>query len=153
MNERLVDDVTIRDFEPQRDEAVVGVMVGEVWSGGNDDLMEEQFGVVGDRPWQEWMAESVLAYLKAEGARSFVAEKDGEVVGFCSYVVDEGRGLGTVGYNGVARKWQGRGIGSAMLGFVLERIKGEGMEYGAVIVADNEQHGPARHNYEKHGFR
>ena len=99
------------------------------------------------------MSQSVLAYLQADGARSFVAEMDGELAGFCSYVIDNARKRGTVGYNGVARRHQGMGIGSTMLDFVMSRIRAEGMEYAAVIVADNEEHAPARGNYEKHGFR
>ena len=91
-----------------------------------------------DRPWSEWLAGSVLSYLKADGTRSFVAEHNEEVIGFCSYVIDEARSRGTVGYNGVARDQQGRGIGSAMLDFVLSGIRAEGMEYAGVIVADNE---------------
>jgi GNAT superfamily N-acetyltransferase len=153
VTEYLIGDVTIRPFDPQRDAERVHAMVGEIWRGAGDALMEEQFGLIGGKPWQQWLAQSVLSYLRAEGARSFVAEQNGEMVGFCSYVIDEARSLGTVGYNGVAREYQGRGIGSAMLGFVLSSMKAEGMQYAAVIVADNEEHLPARRNYEKHGFR
>ena len=64
-----------------------------------------------------------------------------------------GRKWGTVGYNGVALDHQGQGLGSAMMGFVMSGIRAEGMEYAAVIVADNEEHAPARRIYEKHGFR
>ena len=46
-----------------------------------------------------------------------------------------------------------KSVHSAMLDFVLSGIRAEGMEYAGVIVADNEEHLPARRNYEKHGFR
>ena len=152
MTEHRIADITIRPFDAERDAERVQVIVGEIWGGGDDALMEKEFGVMGGRPWSEWISESVLSYLKADGARSFVAEQDGDVIGFCSYVIDEARSRGTVGYNAVARNHQGLGIGSAMLDFVLSGIRAEGMEYAAVIVADNEEHLPARRNYEKHGF-
>ena len=152
MTEHRIGDITIRPFDAERDSERVRVIVGEIWGGGDDALIEKEFGVIGGRPWSEWMSQSVLSYLKADGTRSFVAERNGDVIGFCSYVIDDARKRGTVGYNGVARNHQGRGIGSAMLDFVMSRIRAEGMEYAAVIVADNEQHAPARRNYEKHGF-
>ena len=153
MTEHLIDNITIRRFDAERDAERVEAIVGEIWRGAADALMEEQFGLIGDRPWQGWLSEAVLSYLQAEGARSFVAEEDGSVIGFCSYVIDEARGCGTVGYNGVTLDHQGRGIGSAMIGFVMSGIRSEGMEYSAVIVADNEEHAPAQRVYEKHGFR
>jgi ribosomal protein S18 acetylase RimI-like enzyme len=152
VTEHRTGDITIRPFDAQRDAGRVQAIVGEIWSGGDDALMEREFGVIGGRPWSEWMSQSVLSYLQAEGTTSFVAECDGQVIGFCSYVIDDARKRGTVGYNGVARNHQGRGIGSAMLDFVMSRFRAEGMEYAAVIVADNEEHAAARRNYEKHGF-
>ena len=153
MAEHHVGDITIRPFDAEQDAECVQVIVGEIWGGGDDALMEHKFGVIGGRPWSEWLSGSVLAYLQADGTRSFVAEQNGDVTGFCSYVIDEARSRGTVGYNGVARNRQGFGIGSAMLDFVLSGIRAEGMEYAGVIVGDNEEHLPARRNYEKHGFR
>jgi len=152
MTEHRIDEIAIRPYEAQRHAERIKVIAGEIWGGGDDALMEKQFGVIGARPWSEWVSQSVLSYLQADGARSFVAEQNGEIVGFCSYVIDEARSRGTIGYNGVARSQQGRGIGSAMLDFVLARIRAEGMKYAGVLVADNEAHLPARRNYEKHGF-
>lgn len=145
-------ELKIRPFDAERDTPIVREIVSEIWVGGNDALMEQEYGIIGGRPWGEWMSESVLAYLNDDGTRSFIAEKDDEVVGFCSYVIDEGRSLGTVGYNGVAKKRQGERIGTAMLDFVMDCFNKEGMQFAAVIVAQNDEHIPARKNYEKHGF-
>jgi ribosomal protein S18 acetylase RimI-like enzyme len=153
VTEHRIGDITIRPFDAERDAERVKVIVGEIWGGGDDALMEKEFGVIGGRPWCEWLLQSVLSYLQADEARSFVAEQNGDVIGFCSYVIDEARSRCTVGYNGVARNHQGLGIGSTMLDYVLSGIRAEGMEYVGVIVADNEEHLPARRNYEKHGFR
>ena len=152
MTEYQVDEIIIRPYDAQLDAERVKLITSEIWGGGNDALMEKEFGIIGGMPWSEWISQSVLSYFQAEGTRGFVAEKNGEVVGFCSYVIDENRSRGTVGYNGVERNQQGRGIGSAMLDFVLSRMKAEGMEYADVIVADNQEHLPALGNYEKHGF-
>ena len=153
MTEHRIADITLIPFDPQRHAQTLRAIVAEIWDGSNDALMEKQFGLIGHKPWDEWLSQSILSYLTVAAGRSFVAEKNGDVVGFCSYVIDEARSRGTVGYNGVARNHQGSGIGSAMLDFVLSRIRAEGMEHAVVLVADNQQHIPALRNYEKHGFR
>ena len=146
-------DLTIRPYESDRDAARIREIVGEIWSGGADAILEREYGVSGDRPWCYWQAQDVLGYIGAAGARSFVAELGGAPIGFCSYTVDHARSRATIGYNGVARANQGRGIGTAMMDFVMERIRGEGLEFAIVLVADNEEHIPALRNYERHGFR
>ncbi len=143
---------TLRPFEPG-DAGRIGEIVGQIWSGGGDALMEAQFGVIGGRGWGQWQAQSVLDYFKGENCHTFVVEEAGEIIAFCSYVLDMQRSLGTVGYNGVAPEHQGRKLGNAMMAFVMERFHAAGMRYAAVIVADNEQHAPARRVYEKHGFK
>ena len=153
MTEHHIGDITIRPFDEQRDSERIRQIVGEVWEGGFDALMEKEYGVIGDRPWDEWLSQSVLAYIGPDGARSFVAEQNGEVVGFCSYAIDNARKCGSVGYNAVALSHQGRGIGSIMMEFVMDGIRAEGMEYARVLVADNQEHAPARRIYEKYGFR
>jgi len=153
MTKARTDDFTLRPFDPQRDAQRLREIIGEIWGGGDDALLEKEFGLIGGRPWADWLSDTILAYLQAEGTRGFVAEQEGQVIGFCSYVIDQARKRGTVGYNGVARSHQGREIGSAMLDFVMSRFRAEGMDHAVVIVGDNEEHLPARRNYEKHGFR
>lgn len=153
MTEPLTGDITLRPYEAERDAARVKEIVAEIWGGGDDGLMEKLYGVQGGKPWGEWTSAAVLAYIGAEGARAFVAEENGEIVGFTSYGIDEVRKRGQVGYNGVARSHQGKGLGTAMLDSVMERFREEGMEYATVMVMDNEEHLPARKNYERHGFK
>jgi GNAT superfamily N-acetyltransferase len=152
VKERRRADVTIRPFDEKRDVEPVKAITAEIWGGGNNALMEKEYGLIGGKPWGVWTAKAILEYFKLNEVRSFVAEKDGAVVGFCSYAIDSARKLGTVGYNGVAKSCQGMGIGSIMLDFVMSAIRTEGMEYAMVLVADNEEHIPALRNYEKHGF-
>lgn len=147
-----VGDIVIRPFDPDCDSQRIREITAEIWSGGGSGLMEMEFGTIGGRPWSEWQSDSVLSYFGGENAQAFVAELDGEVIGFCSYVIDSVKSIGTVGYNGVAKAHQCKGYGSLMLDFVMEGIRAAGMSYANVIVADNDAHAPARANYEKHGF-
>jgi ribosomal protein S18 acetylase RimI-like enzyme len=153
MTQTLVEGITLRPYDAERDAARVKEIVAEIWGGGDDALMERLYGIQGGKPWGEWTSGAVLRALGNPETRGFVAEENGAIVAFASYGMDEVRKTGTVGYNGVARSHQGRGLGTAMLDFVMERFREAGMEYARVLVFDNEEHLPARRNYEKHGFK
>jgi len=152
MHEERNANITIRPFDKTRDTEKIKAIAGEVWSGGDDALMEAKFGIVGGRSWNDWIAQSVLSYLTMQCTKSFVAQSHGETVGFCSYLIDKHRKRGTVGYNAVTPNQQGKGIGSMMLEFVVDRLRTENMEHAVVMVAINEEHAPARRIYEKNGF-
>lgn len=152
MTVQLTDEITLRPYDATRDADTVTAMAGDVWRGAGHEVVENKFGPVGGKPWRQWLSDDIRGYLAGADCRAFIAEMDGQAVGFCSYVIDAERSRGTVGYNAVAPNCQGRGLGSAMLKFVLAQIKAEGMQFAGVIVADNPEHEPARRMYERHGF-
>lgn len=133
----------------------IAEIVGEVWHGGGDALLEARYGQIGAHPWQHVMAESVLSWMQAPNAAAFVVEdttlKD-QVVAFTSLQIDRDRDTGTVGYNAVARSHQGQRIGHLMMDHIMNRIRESSVGHAAVMVADNDDHAPARRVYEKHGF-
>ncbi len=137
------------DLEP------IEVMVANIWTMGRAAAMEQQHGLIGGKPWQEWVVPGIIANLKsklAEG-RLLVTELDGEVVGFISYGIDRDKSIGTIGYNGVRRDSGGRGVGSRQLQHVLDIFRSEKLRLAAVQTGLNEGHLPARRLYEKAGFR
>ena len=130
-------------------------IIGAIWEGGGDAIVEKQYGQIGHAPWQQYQSEAVLQWIQAPGASAYAVidtEAGGQIVGFCSFMVQRERDTATVGYNGVAPSHQGRGIGSLMMGYIMERIRESGVGYAGVIVADNDAHAPARRVYEKAGF-
>lgn len=143
---------TIRPFDPASDSTRVSQIVSQIWHGGGPALVEAKYGPVGGKPWQQWMSQMVLDDFNAPKWHAFVVEHDNVIVGFCSYNIEPERSRGTVGFNGVAADCQGKGLGSAMLRFVMDKIRSSGVSFAAVVVADNEAHGPARRVYEKQGF-
>ena len=118
---------------------------------------------------REW-GEELFEFLYANGAERikanvgrhlaehpdwiFVVEKGegGEMAAFIQYLLDEERGLGTVGLNAVAPEHQGRGIGTMMYDFVLDRFREAGLKYARVRTGLNEAQAGARRAYEKAGF-
>ena len=136
----------------QADIGKVAAIVKKVWSMGGDYLMEQKYGRIGNKSWDEWISEDVTKYITDELEHFLAADCDSELAGFISYRLDSHRQIGTIGYNAVHPEFRGRGIGTLLLNRVLTIIKEEGMLYSKVITGLNEGHSPARKMYEKAGF-
>ena len=81
-----------------------------------------------------------------------VAAADGTLLGFFCYVLDSATKIGEIDLNAVHTDFQGGGIGSAMYGFALARMKAAGMEVATVATGADASHAAARRAYEKAGF-
>ncbi|MEM7119887.1 MAG: GNAT family N-acetyltransferase [Pseudomonadota bacterium] len=84
--------------------------------------------------------------------RVFVAEADGEIVGFCAMSLDRDARVGEIGLNAVHPDHQGKGIGTVMYDHVLARMREDGMSVATVGTGGDASHAPARRAYEKAGF-
>ena len=114
---------------------------------------------MGDDLWQrehpgdplEKKADSVENFCRENPDRAFVTEIDGEVVGFCTFMLRD-NGVGVVGNNAVSPAAQGKGVGSRQYEECLQRMRDAGMEYATVHTGLDPAHAPARRAYEKVGF-
>ncbi len=127
-------------------------IVRAVWAIGSDFTLEEKYGVVGDQRWDRWLVPKVMSRLWDEIGSILVAEVEGEVAGFVSYAVDRAREVGTIHYNAVDPRFQGRGVGTMQVERVLEIFRDHGMRIACVGTGLNDGHAPARRMYEKAGF-
>lgn len=82
----------------------------------------------------------------------YAAEVDHTVVGFVSFQLNKDTRVGEIGLNAVHPNYTGRGIGTKMYGFALERMKAAGMKVATVGTGGDPSHAPARRAYEKAGF-
>jgi GNAT superfamily N-acetyltransferase len=82
----------------------------------------------------------------------YVALIDNEIVGFVSFSLDAERRIGEIGLNAVHPDHAGRGIGTALYDFAIDRMKRSGMLLATVGVGGDPSHAPARRAYEKAGF-
>ncbi|MFH2067986.1 MAG: GNAT family N-acetyltransferase [Candidatus Omnitrophota bacterium] len=131
----------------------VSEIVKKIWGMGGDSLLEQRFGIIGNKPWQEWTSADILKYIREKMGFFLAAELKGKVVGFATYRLDQDRKIGTVGYNGVDPDYGGKGIGTKLVEKTLNRMRKNGIVYARVITGLNEGHKPARKMYEKIGFK
>src|SRR5262249_61429725 len=76
-------------------------------------LLEQRFGVLGGRPWQEWKAEQIDRHFPQHPEGTYRAETDGKVVGGVTFRPDEHPKIEAIGNNGGEPKYRNRGIGTA----------------------------------------
>ena len=102
--------------------------------------------------WRKSQKEVVEKVCNEEKIATWVAEVDGEVVGFVSYEINENSKIGEVQMTAVHPEHQNCGIGTQLNLFALEKLKESGMKLAVVGTGGDDGHAPARRSYEKAGY-
>ena len=115
--------------------------------------LEKRYGVMGERPWQDWKGAQVDRFFAEHPEWVHLGEIAGEIVAVVTFRLDEQRKVGTIGNNGVDPRYQGKGIGTEMYRYVLGLFRAAGMRYAEVETGLDDAAAPARRAYEKVGFQ
>jgi len=137
---------TEADLEP------IVAIARRIWTMGMSKRLEDRFGVQGGKSWDEWTAADIGGAVRARLASCLVAEVDGQVAGWVTWIINRDRNQGQIGYNGVAPEFRGHGIGTTLVRMALDKLREAGMPIAVVITGLDEGHAPARRVYEKCGF-
>ncbi len=84
---------------------------------------------------------------------SWVAVLDGTVVGLIIYELHHDHQWGEINFLVVHPDHQNDGVGTALNNFALEKMREAGMKRAEVGTGADPAHAPARHAYEKVGFK
>ena len=103
--------------------------------------------------WREDQQQAVEKVCASPGTRVWVAEVNGETVGFVATgVFDPERNVGEISMLAVDPDYQARGIGTALTEVALEGLEDVGMRIAVVETGGDPGHAPARRTYERAGF-
>ena len=102
--------------------------------------------------WRVSQQKAVKDVCAAEDTNVWVAIDAGATVGFVAVKLHSEDSMGEIYMVAVDPDFQGRGIGSALIEFALDRMKDAGMSIAMVETGGDSGHAPARHAYEKSGF-
>lgn len=144
-----MDDIIIRSATAADAEAI-GEIAKAAWKPIFDGYREQ----MGDEIFHFLYPEDPTEKKKEECARAadsgacFVAEYEGKVVGFATYLIKET--LGILANNAVALR--GRGIAGLLHARIFEEMKALGCKAVEVRTGLDDAHAPARRAYEKDGF-
>jgi GNAT superfamily N-acetyltransferase len=103
--------------------------------------------------WRVSQQKAVEAGCAAEDTHVWVAIEADSITGFVAVKLDAETYMGEIYMVAVDPAFQGYGIGSALTQFALDWMKEAGMSIAMVETGGDPGHAPARHTYEKLGFR
>ncbi|MBO35779.1 MAG: hypothetical protein CMO64_06285 [Verrucomicrobiales bacterium] len=122
----------IRPFQPDDLEAIKAITIEGFTGVSVDHAIEKALGTVGDRDWKWRKARHVDEDVTADAAGIFVAEQDGEVVGYISTRMDAEAAKGRIPNLAVTANARGQGIGRALIEHALAHFRTKGMEIAVI---------------------
>lgn len=115
-----------------------------------DQHVEHALGILSGHDWRWRKARHVDEDVAANSAGVFVADEDGQVLGFVSTRLDYESGKGRIPNLAVDAKMQGRGIGRQLIEHALNYFRKEGMSFVMIETMANNSVG--QHLYPACGF-
>ncbi|GAA0813417.1 GNAT family N-acetyltransferase [Spirilliplanes yamanashiensis] len=107
------------------------------------------------RVYPDWLASQerdVRQACTTHAATTWVADLGGAPAGFVTVVLNPQARSGDIEMVAVDPAHQRRGIGDALIGHAVDRMRAAGATVAGVVTGGDPGHGPARRAYEKAGF-
>ena len=142
--------MTIRPYQPSDLEELRRMTIEGFDGIAIDQNVEKQFGILSGRDWRWRKARQVDEDCAANPAGVFVAEENGEVLGYISTRLDRETGKGRIPNLAVATTARGRGLGRQLLESALDYFRREGMSFAMIETMENNPAG--QHLYPSCGF-
>ncbi|NJK53518.1 MAG: GNAT family N-acetyltransferase [Leptolyngbyaceae cyanobacterium SU_3_3] len=147
--------MTIEPYAPCHLDAVIRLSL-RAWTPVFDSLQNamnaDVYRAFYPDNWRVSQQKAVESVCVGEDMNVWVAIDAGSTAGFVAVKLHSEDSMGEIYMVAVDPDFQGRGIGSALTGFALARMKDAGMSIAMVETAGDPGHAPARHTYEKAGF-
>ena len=145
-------DLIIRNARPDELERVLELLIAGFRGRTIHHWLEDRFGPVGGEPWEHWKRQEMIRFCEQHPDQVLVAERDGKLVGFCSYSLNRERGVGEIENNAVDPTCHGQGIGPTLYHARSRIFREQGMQYAWVETGLEPEYAQARRAYEKVGF-
>ena len=143
--------MTIRPFRPGDLPRVREITVNSFEGVSIDRNIERHFGPVGGRDWRERKARDVTTDCEVQPEGVFIAETEGEVVGYITTRLDRFTGIGRIPNLAVDERFRGQGLGSELIQFAIDWMRGQGMSMAKIETLEQNERGQAL--YPRFGFR
>jgi predicted N-acetyltransferase YhbS len=142
--------ITVRRYNRRDRHAVLKIAVESFSGVCLDENIEKAFGKIGAE-WKQHKIDTIDYDLTNNPASCFVAEVEGEVVGFVCNRLYHNRSVGHVANLAVRTDMQGKGVGKALMNATLEFFRSSGMRYARIETLDQNERG--KKFYPSLGFK
>ena len=134
------------------DQAAVEAITAEAFRGVSiDEVIEQRFGPLRPRSWQTIKSTAVGAEVREQAATCFVAELDGEVIGYITTAVSQRTSTGRIPNIGIARGYRGLGLGTRLIEYALAYFRQQGLRLARIETLV--QNSVGDYLYRKLGFQ
>lgn len=141
----------IRAFQPDDLARVRQITVDSFEGVSIDRNIERDFGLVDGKDWRERKARDVTTDCEVHPQGVFVAEEEGEVVGYITTRLDAFTGIGRIPNLAVDERYRGRGLGGELIRFAIDWMREQGMSLAKIETLVQNERGQAL--YPRFGFR
>jgi len=115
-----------------------------------DQNMEKRFGLINGRDWRWRKARHVDDDAAANPDGLFIAEQDGQIVGYVSTRLDREAGIGLIPNMVVAAGHRGQGLGRLLIAHALDYFRSQGLNHAKIETLD--QNAVGQYLYPACGF-
>lgn len=141
---------TIRLYRPDDLTRIRAITVEGFDGVSIDRNIERQFGPIAGRDWAERKAREVALDCAAQPDGVFVAEADGQVVGYVTCLLNDFASIGRIPNLAVTERYRGQGIASALIRHALDWMTSRGMALAKIETLVQNERGQSL--YPKLGF-
>jgi ribosomal protein S18 acetylase RimI-like enzyme len=143
--------MNIRKYQPADLEALKTITIICFDGVSMDQNIERRFGLIGEKDWRFRKARHVEDDVAANADGVFVAEVDGQVIGYVSTRVDAVTKIGGIPNFSVLPAYRNQGIGRRLLETAIAYLRQQGMLYARIETL--EQNPIGQHLYPSVGFQ
>ncbi len=115
-----------------------------------DQIIERRYGLLGDSDWKTRKAGHIDDDVRRDVDGMFVAEQDGQIVGYITTWRDVVAGIGHIPNLAVREGYRGKGIGRQMIQHGLDFFEATGMTHARIETLAHNEAGD--HLYRSMGF-
>ncbi len=128
---------SIRPYQSDDLEAIKVITLAGFAGVSLDHALEEKLGgELAGHVWRWRKARHIVDDVAVHAEGIFVAEAEGEVVGYISATLDREAGKGRIPNLAVAASARGQGIGRALIGHALDYFRKEKLAYAVIETMD-----------------
>lgn len=143
--------VVIRQFRPDETEAIIAITQEVFGPVAIEGFIQAMLGPANGHGWIEIKAGAIRRELASCPEACFVAEMDGQIVGYVTNTIDRTISRGVIANLAVRKVCQSRGVGRGLLERSLEYFRSIGLSQAKIeTLACNEV---GQHLYPSLGFR
>ena len=141
----------IRPYQPDDLPTLKAITVQAFAGVSIDNGIEEAFGPINGHNWQWRKARHIDDDVRRDPAGIFIAEDNGQVVGYITTWQDAEAGIGHIPNLAVAEAHRGAGLGRQLIEHALNHFRRAGLTHAKIETL--EQNAVGNHLYPSLGFR